>query len=89
LHRRLTVLHAAWSVGITTAFAALQRITAHPAIDRKPISNPSGILLHLNDGSAVLTGCAPTMPEDSNGEKDKEQAKRVYERGCEAAQGSF
>ena len=29
------------------------------------------------------------MIEDSNGQNDKEQAKRVHQRGCEAAQGSF
>src|ERR1700757_5382537 len=38
---------------------------------------------------AVLTRCARTTPEDPNGESDQDQAKRVHQRGCEAAQGSF
>src|SRR5579864_1590937 len=29
------------------------------------------------------------MLEGTNGEKDEEQAKRVHERGCEAAEGPF
>ena len=66
-----------------------------PALDRTPICSLSGILLHLNDTLAVLTRCAPTMPEDTNGEKDEENeqdeegAKRVHQRGREAAQGPF
>jgi hypothetical protein len=71
--------------------AAQQRKTAAMSIDRTQISSASRTLLsvHLKDGLAVLTRCVSTKPEHTNGKKDKEQAERVHERGCEAAQGSF
>ena len=52
---------------------------SRPAIDRTPISSPSGILLsvHLNDELAVLTHCASTMLEGTNGEND-ENKRRKY-----------
>jgi len=76
---------------MATVLAGQQCIAAESSVDRTQISSASGILLsaYLNDGLAAPNTLRSKIPEDTNVKKDKEQAERLRERGCEVAQGSF